>query len=207
MDTRRAFVGGVGQRFYLWGVQGVASLAQLVVPFYNERRPTGWPELNPSFEQWVILFLLGVLLAAYFAYRDLERGMRRDFNAYSAVVEGHHVTTPQGRKLLARDLLHRHGLGVSDFQDSLIARWSTTDEILKWLTRNGEWKGEIIQMMRERGCPADEIHNIGVLTSPVHIPGYAPHGTGDIAGERDFYLSNHAERLARIRDLIDEYNK
>lgn len=118
------------------------------------------------------------------------------------------LTSPEGRRRMVNTLVHFHGRGVAEFQNGPNATWATERQMADWLSLEGEWKGELIATVRERGLPHNDIHDIGVLGPPRHLTSYAaqPPASAPFIANREFYMSVLAERLHRMKDLIAKYS-
>lgn len=155
----------------------------------------------------VVLILIGAAIfvgffaiALFLTYLD-ERKLSR-----SQPVAVPLLSTPAGRKSLANSLLVFKGQGVH-LQTGAGSGWATEQEMGEWLTRDGQWVGEILGTMRAHGCSHPEIDDIGVLTPPRFVtfpPGASAHEPFILNHDR--YQSMVTERLYRLKELLSKYD-
>lgn len=198
MGTTRSFTVGVLRHFYLWIIQ----LALGLVAVYNEYRPADWPRVTIPTEWILPLFLLGVLFAAFLAYRDLFKATDARITAVRDEAEGHHVTTTRGRKALRDYITERHEYGVHELMNKCPVDGS--GEFIDWVHAHSRWVAEIVTTMRERGCDKQTITTVDPLGAPRHIHQNGYRSPFPVDGRwfvRDHEIDMLAERLGRLKEV------
>jgi hypothetical protein len=109
------------------------------------------------------------------------------------------VSTKPGRKALANTLVMYHGQAVTNLLNGPNTAWANPSQEADWLEQHGQWIGEIVTTMRERGCPASDVHDLGVLGPPRHLKGYRT------TSLHDHRMDMLQERLGRIKEMIKKY--
>lgn len=163
----------------------------------------------PLLPTWAVVMLgLTVGLLVYGALHDIRsrRGAASGApRAGRTSSPSRLLDIPEGRKLFVDGLVvfHAQGVGLQTGADAL---WPTEQQMVDWLTRDGQWVGELLGHMRQYGCSHAEIHDIGYLTPPRYVgtfplPSVPP--ITNLAGRHQAFVT---ERLHRIKELMKKYD-